>query len=62
VKRAELEGFKAFEPSEEDRLRDVLEDETQLLMQKINALLDPEYTWGENLDGDGLQGVARFFD
>lgn len=62
VERSELEGFRPFIPREELRLREVLEHETRVLMNAINELLDPPYQWGENLDGDGLEGVSRFFD
>lgn len=62
VTRPELVDFRPFVPADEQRLRDVLEDETRALMDEINALLDPGYRWGEDLDGDGLAGVARFFE
>jgi len=62
VTRPELVDFRPFVPADEQRLRDVLEHETRTLMDEINALLDPAYRWGDDLDGDGLEGVARFFD
>ena len=62
IQRAELQDFEAFKPDEEARLRDVLEDETHNLMNKINNLLDPSYTWGDDLSGDGLKGISRFFE
>jgi 1-acyl-sn-glycerol-3-phosphate acyltransferase len=62
VTRAELVDFRPFVPADEQRLREVLEDETRALMDEINTLLDPGYRFGEDLDGDGLEGVARFFD
>lgn len=55
-------GFRPFVPSEERRLRGALERETEGLMVAINELLEPAYRWGEELDGDGLEGVGRFFD
>jgi 1-acyl-sn-glycerol-3-phosphate acyltransferase len=63
VSAPELAEFTPFDPDEELRLRGPLERETQALMNDINALLDPAYTWGEDPDeGDGLEGIARFFD
>jgi 1-acyl-sn-glycerol-3-phosphate acyltransferase len=62
IERPELVDFEPFVPSEELRVRAVLEDETQALMNAINELLDPAYTWGEDPRGDGLEGIARFFD
>jgi len=62
IERQELHDFQAFEPREEQRLRPVLEQETALLMDKINDLLDPECARGEDLVGDGIQGVGRFFE
>lgn len=58
----EFDGFEPFVPREELRLGAVLERETAALMQAINELLDPGYQWGEDINGDGLEGVSRFFD
>ena len=38
----------------------ILERETQIAMEKINALADPECQWDNNLDIDGLKGNDRF--
>ena len=59
IQRPELENFRAFVPAEEVRLRSVLEEETMNLMNQINDLLDPSYTWGDDPTGDGLKGVLR---
>ena len=61
IERTELQGFCPFEFDEEDRHRAVLEEETASLMAKINGLLEPDYQWGEDLQGDGLKGIERFF-
>ena len=37
-----------------------LQREVDRLMDHINDLLDPEYRWDPNPEGDGLKGVARF--
>lgn len=62
VERDELDGFRPFHPDDESRLREVLEHETAALMERINELLDPAYTWGDDRVGDGLTGVQRFFE
>jgi 1-acyl-sn-glycerol-3-phosphate acyltransferase len=62
IQRAEFQDFSPFDSSEEARLQPVLEEETQSLMEKINVLLEPQCTWGEDLEGDGLKGIARFFE
>lgn len=61
INRPELDGFEPFVPVSERRLRPVLEEETGKLMHKINGLLDEHCTWGD-AEGDGIKGVARFFD
>jgi 1-acyl-sn-glycerol-3-phosphate acyltransferase len=62
LQRPELEGLTAFDPEQEQRLRPVLEEETERLMDRINALLDDDCARGDDLEGDGLKGIARFFD
>ena len=62
IDRPELAGFRPFHPDDEARLRPVLEAETQALMERINDLLDPAYTWSDDRIGDGLTGIQRFFD
>ena len=32
------------------------------IVDKINALLDEECSWGTDRAGDGFKGVARFFE
>jgi 1-acyl-sn-glycerol-3-phosphate acyltransferase len=61
IKRPELEDFTPFDCRDEEQLGPVLEEETHKLMCKINELLDPNCQWGEDLVGDGLKGIARFF-
>jgi 1-acyl-sn-glycerol-3-phosphate acyltransferase len=61
LERPELENFTPFDFREEERLAPVLEEETHKLMGKINDLLDPSCQWGEDLVGDGVKGIARFF-
>jgi 1-acyl-sn-glycerol-3-phosphate acyltransferase len=62
IQRAELQDYSLLEPQDDARLQPVLEEETNSLMEKINGLLEPQCTWGENLTGDGLKGIARFFE
>lgn len=62
IRGAEYDDFVPFDAREEARIRPTLERETGALMESINALLDPAYQWGEDLEGDGLEGVSRFFD
>jgi len=61
IQRTELQGFRPFNFEDEVRHRSVLEEETHSLMCKINGLLDPSCQWGEDLQGNGLQGISRFF-
>jgi 1-acyl-sn-glycerol-3-phosphate acyltransferase len=62
IQRAEFRDFTPFDSREEARLQPVLEEETQALMQKINDLVEPQCKWGDDRVGDGLKGVARFFE
>ena len=59
---ARFKGFTPCSPDDELRFKDALEDETHQLMNRINALLDEECSWGTDRDGDGFTGVARFFE
>jgi 1-acyl-sn-glycerol-3-phosphate acyltransferase len=54
------DDHRIFEKASEDRNRALLEAEGMRMMQRINDLLDPQYQWDEDPDGDGLKGVARF--
>ena len=40
--------------------KDILERETQICMEKINDLLDPDCQWDSNPEGDGFKGNDRF--
>lgn len=54
------DDFTAFHPKYEQSEKHILERETQIAMEKINALLDPECQWDNNPEGDGLKGNDRF--
>jgi 1-acyl-sn-glycerol-3-phosphate acyltransferase len=49
-----------FDKKSETKHQAVLASETRRVMDRINELIDPELRWGDNPDGDGLQGVDRF--
>lgn len=52
--------FRPFHPEDERRYRDLLQEVTDVLMERINALLEPEYQWASDRESDGKQGVKRF--
>lgn len=54
------DDHRIFEKASEDRNRGLIEAEGQRMMQRINDLLDPQYQWDEDPEGDGLKGVGRF--
>ena len=52
--------FTAFHPEYERSQKHILERETQVAMEKINDLLDPDCQWDQNPEGDGFKGNDRF--
>lgn len=52
--------FTAFHPKYERSQKHILERETQIAMEKINDLLDPDCQWDKNPEGDGFKGNDRF--
>lgn len=54
------EGFVPFDPEHEERSRAVLERATGDLMDRIDALLSPEYQRREGFVPDGTRGTRRF--
>ncbi len=53
-------SFSAFRVEHERRYSAPLQARTDDLMERINALLDPEYQWSTDRTSDGKSGVARF--
>jgi 1-acyl-sn-glycerol-3-phosphate acyltransferase len=54
------EPFEPFTDETTERHGQVLRKITDVVMNRINGLLDPEYQFGEGLDSDGVQGMDRF--
>lgn len=54
------DDFRPFSPEDERRHRAPLRIATEALMDRIDALLDPEYRLGPDRRSDGSAGVARF--
>ncbi len=52
------EDFVPFTPEAEAKYRDKFEGATELMMSKINDLLDPEYKMADDIDNDS--GAKRF--
>lgn len=57
---APIPGHKPFRPSSERAHADALAGGTEDLMERINALLDPEHQWGLDRQDTDVKGVARF--
>lgn len=53
------EAFRPFTP-DADRFRASFEAITEVVMDRINDLLDPEYQFAEDGESDGVQGAKRF--
>jgi len=55
-----IPGHTPFRPPSEREHARALQQGTQDLMERINALLEPEHQWADDLDDVEIQGVARF--
>jgi len=49
-----------FEWASEQRNAAALQEATSALMERINALLDPDCQWSDDPESDAIQGVDRF--
>lgn len=54
------EAFEPFTPEAEEKHRDKFQGLVDMVMDRINDLLDPPYQRGEGDEGDGVEGVSRF--
>ncbi len=54
------DGFSEFRVRHERRFSEPLQARTDDLMERINALLDPDFQWSPDRESDGKTGVARF--
>lgn len=52
--------FEPFSAEAEHTYRDKFQGAVDLVMDRINALLDPEYQFSEDLGSSGVHGTARF--
>ena len=55
-----IEGHAPFRAESEREHRDALVAGTRDMMERINALLEPEHQWADDLDDIDISGVARF--
>ncbi len=55
------EGFRPFDPDEEDAHRAALQAQSDRLMEIINGLCAPAYQWAADAHSDAKRGVARFY-
>ena len=53
--------YRPFHPDDESQHRAALEYHTQMLMERINELLTPDYQWAPDMKSNAKSGVARFF-
>lgn len=54
------EDFEPFTPEVETEYRDRLQAYVDVVMERINDLLDPQYRFSEDLRADGVGGSRRF--
>ena len=54
------EAFEPFTPEAEHRHRDRFQAFVDLVMERINELLDPRYQFRDEQESDGVQGARRF--
>lgn len=54
------DDFSPFDPAQERTFAAPLKAATQVVMERINGLLDPQYQWAEDQRSDGADGVRRF--
>lgn len=54
-------NYRPFHPEDEKAHRDKLQRHVDVLMEQLNALLEPEYQWAEDMQSDAKTGVMRFF-
>lgn len=54
------EDYEPFTPEAEDEHRETFQEYVDVVMSKINELVDPKYQFSEDLRSDGVQGSGRF--
>lgn len=54
------ENFQPFTPTAEHEHREAFQGYVDVVMERINRLLDPEYQFATDEESDGVQGTARF--
>jgi 1-acyl-sn-glycerol-3-phosphate acyltransferase len=54
------EKFLPFTPEAESTYREEFQGLVDLVMQRINGLLEPQYQFSDDYDPDGVEGTARF--
>jgi 1-acyl-sn-glycerol-3-phosphate acyltransferase len=54
------EDFQPFSAEAEHAHRDKFQGAVDLVMDRINELLDPEYRYSDDLGSEGVQGTSRF--
>jgi hypothetical protein len=54
------DDFEPFTPEAEHAHRDRFQGYVDVVMDRINELLDPKYRFGDGEESDGVRGTARF--
>ncbi|MEM9191537.1 MAG: lysophospholipid acyltransferase family protein [Myxococcota bacterium] len=54
------EPFQPFTPEAEERHRDRFQGLVDVVMDRINDLVDEPYKWGDDQESDGVAGTRRF--
>jgi len=54
------EDFVPFSAEAEHKHRDKFQGAVDLVMNRINDLLDPEYQFSDDLESTGVRGTSRF--
>jgi 1-acyl-sn-glycerol-3-phosphate acyltransferase len=54
------QDFEPFTPEAEERHRERFQSYVDVVMDRINELVEPKYQFAEDLESDGVQGSGRF--
>jgi hypothetical protein len=54
------EPYEPFTAEAEDAYREKFQGSVDLVMNRINDLLDPRYQFSEDLESTGVRGTSRF--
>jgi hypothetical protein len=54
------EPYEPFSPEAEHKHRDRFQGAVDIVMNRINDLLDPQYQFSDDLKSTGVRGTSRF--